>query len=226
MTNRSSQISLATLAGAAGVALGSFLLALPEVLMASHVSPDTIEFIGIAHNWVHGRGWVDPVLYSTYLQGALPPIQGMVVRPPAISLMMAPAIALGASLPQLQLVQSAVASLIGGGAVVFARRSVSLAAAIAFGIALSWSPSWLEYSSQVLSEPLAIGALLLPSVLVRSCLDEYLVSDGLLGRKTLPVKQREPAAAWISKVFDVNPIVARIRLEHLYPLSEEQQLTL
>ena len=156
-----STTSIGTLAGAAGVALGSFLLALPRVLSAWNVSPDTIEFIGIANNWVHGRGWLDPVLYSTFLPGALPPVHGMVVRPPGISLLMAPAIALGASLPQLQLVQSAAAALVAGLSVIVARRSVSLASAIAFGIALSWSPSWIAYSSQVLSEPLAIGALLL-----------------------------------------------------------------
>ncbi len=160
MTPRSSPIARATLLAAAGVALGSFLLALPRVVSNWHVSPDTIEFIGIANNWVHGRGWVDPVLYSTYLQGALPPIHGLVMRPPVISLLMAPAIALGASLPGLQMLQGVVAALIAGMGVMLARRSVSLPSAVAFGIAISWSPSWLMYSSQVLSEPLAVGALL------------------------------------------------------------------
>ena len=62
------------LAVAAGVAIGSFALALPRAVSIWHVSPDTIEILGIAYNWVQGRGWVDPILYSSYLPGALPPI--------------------------------------------------------------------------------------------------------------------------------------------------------
>jgi hypothetical protein len=147
--------------GAAFVALGTFFLILPWALARWNVSPDTIEYIAIAYNWVEGQGWRCPVIYSYYLPGALPPIHGMVMRAPAISILVAPAIALGASIPQLQVFQALLSSLVAGGGVLVARRTMSLPAAVAFGIAVAWSDLWVRWSYQVMAEPIAGGALLL-----------------------------------------------------------------
>jgi hypothetical protein len=80
---------------------------------------------------------------------------------------------------------------------------------------------WWEYQANQ-----AMGALLLPQSLVESALETLLEIRGLLGARVLPAANRESAMRLIAETFDVNPIVSKYRLETLYPLSSEQQLTL
>jgi hypothetical protein len=94
------------------------------------------------------------------LNGAVPPIHGMVLRAPAISLLISPGIAFGATIWQLQIAHCVVVSLIPGAAVMVARRAMSLPAAMAFGLALGASDLWITWSTHVLSEPIAAGMLL------------------------------------------------------------------
>jgi hypothetical protein len=80
---------------------------------------------------------------------------------------------------------------------------------------------WWEFQANQ-----AIGALLLPRQLVQKAVESMLVSDGRLGRgHSLPTSDREKATALVAEVFDVNPAVARIRLQELYPV-DRGQLTL
>jgi hypothetical protein len=72
----------------------------------------------------------------------------------------------------------------------------------------------------------AIGPLLLPKELVKQCLQPFIVSRGLLGLGVLDSTRRGEAIRLVSETFDVNPVVARIRLEALYPEAAEGQLTL
>ena len=71
-----------------------------------------------------------------------------------------------------------------------------------------------------------MGALLLPQSLVEDALETLLEIRGLLGARVLPAAKRDSAMRLIAETFDVNPIVAKFRLEALYPPSAEQQLTL
>jgi hypothetical protein len=80
---------------------------------------------------------------------------------------------------------------------------------------------WWEYQANQ-----AMGALLLPQSLVEKALEGTLEIRGLLGHRVLPAQNRESSIRLISDTFDVNPIVARYRLEALFPASAEQQLTL
>ena len=80
---------------------------------------------------------------------------------------------------------------------------------------------WWEFQANQ-----AMGALLLPRTLVEQCLEGLLQRRGVLGRPVLPTARRQPAVALVADVFDVNPIVARIRLGEVYPEYEERQLTL
>jgi hypothetical protein len=80
---------------------------------------------------------------------------------------------------------------------------------------------WWEFQANQ-----AMGALLLPRSLVEKALEGSLEMRGLLGIPVLPSGSRESSIRMIADTFDVNPIVARIRLEALYPPSAEQQLTL
>lgn len=83
-----------------------------------------------------------------------------------------------------------------------------------------YSGRWWEFQANK-----AMGALLLPRELVVKCLDTLLVDRGSFGEKWIQQGQREAAAQKLVGVFDVNPIVGRLRLEALYPAGDEQQLT-
>ena len=80
---------------------------------------------------------------------------------------------------------------------------------------------WWEYQANR-----AIGALLLPGGLVRSVIQEFKAPSGGLGLMTLPVESREACALRLAEVFDVNGVVARLRLDELEPLTKGGQPTL
>lgn len=71
----------------------------------------------------------------------------------------------------------------------------------------------------------AIGGLLCPKMLVQEALKPFLMSIGSLGAVTLDDKRREGAVRTLGDIFDVNPIVAKIRINELYP-AETGQLRL
>ena len=68
----------------------------------------------------------------------------------------------------------------------------------------------------------AIGGLLCPCTLVEEVLKPYLVPNGSLGAMTLDETQRLGVTRILSDIFDVNPIVARIRINELYPVATGQ----
>jgi hypothetical protein len=80
---------------------------------------------------------------------------------------------------------------------------------------------WWEFQAN-----LAMGALLLPKQLVAKALESYLILQGIFKQPSLPGESREDAVRLLAAAFDVNPVVARIRLEALYPSAMDQQLTL
>lgn len=79
--------------------------------------------------------------------------------------------------------------------------------------------NWWEYQAN-----LAIGGLLLPRSLVQIALEPLLSKSGLLGNKILDSSRFEKAARSLAETFDVNPIVARIRLQEMYPQTGQLQL--
>lgn len=80
---------------------------------------------------------------------------------------------------------------------------------------------WWEYQANQ-----AMGALLLPQSLVEKALEGTVEARGLLGVKVLPSTKRDEGIHLIADTFDVNPVVAKYRLDALYPPAAEQQLTL
>lgn len=89
------------------------------------------------------------------------------------------------------------------------------------GVKSSYRGRWWEFQANQ-----AMGALLLPQGLVQQCLDRLVERRGALGRTVLPGGRRGDAVALVAETFEVNPVVARIRLGELYPEHEEGQLTL
>lgn len=72
---------------------------------------------------------------------------------------------------------------------------------------------------------MAMAALVLPRDLVLESLKPCLEARGSLGTLALPDSRRAEAIHLVSETFDVNPIVAKLRLARLCP-EEGSQLTL
>jgi hypothetical protein len=71
----------------------------------------------------------------------------------------------------------------------------------------------------------AMGGLLCPRSLVEISLKGHLIPSGSLGAMTIDPDRRDQAIRDVSETFDVNPVVARIRIDELYP-SQGLQLHL
>jgi hypothetical protein len=71
-----------------------------------------------------------------------------------------------------------------------------------------------------------IGPLLMPLALVQLALTPLLEAVGSLGGTVLQEARREEAIRMLSQTFDVNPIVAKIRIQELYRVGDEAQLRL
>lgn len=71
---------------------------------------------------------------------------------------------------------------------------------------------WWEFQANC-----AIGGFLLPRSLVIQSVSSFTTESGLLGLATLEHPAREDATMHMAETFDVNPVVARIRLSSIYP---------
>ena len=85
----------------------------------------------------------------------------------------------------------------------------------------TYDGKWWEFQANR-----AIGSLLMPSRLARLAAAPFCASDGQLGIPVVKEEQREHLARELAELFDVNPIVARIRLSEVYPAPAGGQLCL
>lgn len=83
------------------------------------------------------------------------------------------------------------------------------------------SNDWWEVQANMV-----IGPLLMPKPLVQKALLKYLTPTGAFGNPELPDEDRESATRDLADVFNVNPVVARIRLDKLFPANTSGQLRL
>jgi hypothetical protein len=84
-----------------------------------------------------------------------------------------------------------------------------------------YSGEWWEYQANR-----AIGGLLVPSKLALMALEQFLEPTGSLGIKNLSQDRRAVAINHLAEVFDVNPAVASIRIENLFPQQSATQQAL
>jgi hypothetical protein len=75
----------------------------------------------------------------------------------------------------------------------------------------SYRGRWWEFQANQ-----AIGSLLLPRLLMNTFLDQSGIELDSSGNRTLSPVQRESLAKKAAVIFDVNPIVVRIRLDSLF----------
>jgi hypothetical protein len=64
--------------------------------------------------------------------------------------------------------------------------------------------------------------LLLPKKLVREALKDMLIESLVTRNPSLPPANRQRAEKHLATTFDVNPVVARIRLSEMFPDSKGQ----
>jgi hypothetical protein len=154
------------------VAAGSALLVAPAVLRGLSRPPnDAIGYAGVAHNWLSGRGFVDPILWAWDLD-VRAPVPALTTRPPVPSLLAALPLALGADWTGLCLAHVGWASALGAAALLAARRWLSLPAALAFAVLIAWSPAWGQVARAPMSEVSSVAVLLFvlfraPDVVIR-----------------------------------------------------------
>lgn len=72
----------------------------------------------------------------------------------------------------------------------------------------------------------AMASLLLPRSLVLDVADPFLSKEGLLEITIMKDAKRDEFEKVLSDIFNVNPVVARIRLNQLFPANLNSQLTL
>ena len=63
----------------------------------------------------------------------------------------------------------------------------------------------------------AMSSLLCPRPLVQEAVKPFLAPAGLLGVQVLTEDRREEAVRALADIFDVNPVVTRIRISEMYP---------
>ena len=89
------------------------------------------------------------------------------------------------------------------------------------GKTAGYDGKWWEHQAN-----LVMGALLVPRNLAMTAMEPFLIKAGLLEVKTLDQTRREEAIKSLAEIFEVNPIVIRIRINQLFPASKTNQLTL
>ena len=83
----------------------------------------------------------------------------------------------------------------------------------------SYNGKWWEYQANR-----AIGGLLLPKKLVHQAVAMFLQSSDLTRVSAIPANRRREIAQNLSEVFNVNPIVAQIRISEMWPDSAAPEL--
>lgn len=93
---------------------------------------------------------------------------------------------------------------------------------------ISGSAKSSKYSGQwwELQANMAIGSLLMPRALVMKAISKYLVPSGQLGLNVMSQEKRGDAVNELADLFDVNPIVASIRIGEMFPENRSGQLSL
>lgn len=82
------------------------------------------------------------------------------------------------------------------------------------------SDRWWEFQANK-----AIGRFLMPRRLVELAGAEFASSVGSFGATTIEPSKREAAARALAEIFEVNPAVARIRIDEMFPLNTGSQLS-
>jgi len=148
------------LACAIAVALVGTGLTLPATLARWWLTQDAVEHLAIAHAWVEGAGFVDPIQWAYAIDSKVP-YPAIALRAPAISWIAAIPFALGATLSTVGVLHGLWASAIAAALVPAARRcGLRWPAGLAAALLLATSPAWLAIARHAWTEATALLAFL------------------------------------------------------------------
>ena len=161
MNPRAVRLPLPEIACGLSVAVLTALLTVPGTLARWWLTQDAVEHLAIANAWVAGAGFVDPVKWIYWTDGALP-YPALSMRAPAVSLLAAIPLGLGATLTTTIAMHALWASAIAAFMVPAARRcGLRWPAGLAATLLLATTPAWLGISLHVWTEATALFAFLL-----------------------------------------------------------------
>ena len=149
--------AVSTLAIALSIAAIVATVTLPAAMRGGALTPDATEHLSIAHNWVQGAGFVDPVQWY-YLLEQPPPIPGTAARAPIVPILASLPLGMGATLTTVIVLHAAWAGVVAGLVFWVGCRFMRRRAAAAAALILCVSPSWLMLSSTPLAEVTATAA--------------------------------------------------------------------
>jgi len=90
---------------------------------------------------------------------------------------------------------------------------------ILFDTQQSYAGKWWEFQANQ-----AMGSLLLPSPLMHAFLDQSGINPSCFRSGILTSAQHESLVKKAAVIFDVNPVVVRIRLDSLFPQKKNHQI--
>lgn len=82
----------------------------------------------------------------------------------------------------------------------------------------AYKGKWWEYQANR-----AIGSLLLPKSLVMMVVEPFMIPVGAMGLNEMDRKKRPEVIQRLAEAFDVNPVVATIRLDEFFPVTASVQ---
>ena len=138
------RIDWGTVAAALAIVFAAAAMVAPEGLRGNRLTHDGYEHLAIAHSWLSGAGFVDPVQWHYYLDVS-PPLPATAVRAPIISLLIALPFAAGASIPTVIVIHAVWSAIVIGALFLVATRFMRRRAAAAAALLVATFPSWNLY---------------------------------------------------------------------------------
>jgi hypothetical protein len=155
------RIDWGTVAAFLVIVLAAAAMVAPGALRGGSLTHDGYEHLAIAHSWLAGAGFVNPVQWHYYLDLS-PPLPATAVRAPVISLLAALPLAAGATIPTVIVSHAVWSALVVGALFLVASRFMRRRAAAAAALVVAAFPSWNLYLAVApLTEVTATGCYLL-----------------------------------------------------------------
>ncbi len=199
-----------TVAASLAIVLAAAAMVAPAALRGGRLTNDGYEHLAIAHSWLAGAGWVDPVQWHYYLDVS-PPLPATAVRAPVISLLAALPLAAGATIPTVIVLHAIWSALIVGAIFLVASRFMRRRAAAAAALVVAAFPAWNLYLAVTpLTEVTATAWYLLVLVtaggVLRSGRGALLCAAAtLLAALTRPNLSALVVAVGVAAVWEVGP---------------------
>jgi hypothetical protein len=138
------QIDWGTIAACLAIVVVAAAMVAPTALRGGSLTHDGYEHLAIAHSWLAGAGFVDPIQWHYYLDVS-PPLPATAVRAPVIPLLAALPLAAGATIATVIVLHAAWSAIVVGALFLAANRFMRRRAAAAAALLVAAFPAWNLY---------------------------------------------------------------------------------